>query len=362
MSNFLNVVRSMGFTSDNYTSIDKRVTNPIKRDIDGIVITPKDAYDELDRELTNKIQEMFGLFDEINSKSKPSEPVATKPIASTPSAQSNPLANDDLIFDEPVKPSSQKKSSFDINKKIEASFQGDIEDCWLLSGLNSMSYSSKGAEIIKNAITVNNDNSYTVTFSGINEKVNITEDEMTNARSEKTYSFGDDDVLLVELAVEKILNKMVKGEVATPDKLYSSLNDGGETTLAYGRSKDLYYLLTGNEGKTKYNEQYAYYDKNYDYNTTLNDIYDLLENNSDNAFATISFYNPNATPYTSTAVWDVEGNKVVLVNGTDNHSWSIKSVQKDTVTITNPFDSSISYTVYKSEIDEYAKRIDYCKL
>ena len=76
--------------------------------------------------------------------------------------------------------------------------------------LYSLSNTEEGAKIIKEAITINENSfgkveSYDVYFKGIDETITVTKDELETAeevqRSEGySYSDGDDDVLLMELA------------------------------------------------------------------------------------------------------------------------------------------------------------------
>lgn len=104
-----------------------------------------------------------------------------------------------------------ENSGYDVNGEIDKDFQqGLLGDCSLLGTLYSISNTEVGAKVIKDAITINKDSygrveSYSVNFKGIDEKVTITKEELEKAdkiqRSEGySYTDGDDDVLLMELA------------------------------------------------------------------------------------------------------------------------------------------------------------------
>ena len=102
------------------------------------------------------------------------------------------------------------------NGKIdEAVFQGNSGDCWLISGILSLSYTPEGKNLIQDAISINPDGSYNVTFSGVDKTYKITKEELEAANknsflngigfSDSEYSTGDDDMLLIELAMEKLV-------------------------------------------------------------------------------------------------------------------------------------------------------------
>ena len=57
-----------------------------------------------------------------------------------------------------------------VNGEIdEAVFQGSTGDCWLLSGVLSLSYTQEGKQAIKDAIKQDENGNYQVTFKGIDK-------------------------------------------------------------------------------------------------------------------------------------------------------------------------------------------------
>ena len=105
-------------------------------------------------------------------------------------------------------------SSYDVNGKIDKEFyQGMTGDCTLLSALYSISTTKQGQQAIEEAITINKGlfgqiKSYDVYFKGIDETYTITKKELEKAEKihkldKGSYSDGDDDVLLLELAWQK---------------------------------------------------------------------------------------------------------------------------------------------------------------
>ena len=70
-----------------------------------------------------------------------------------------------------------------------------------------MRYSDKGQEILNNVIS-NTENGYSVRLEGLDKDVEVTKKELAEAIKSGTYSMGDPDVLLFELAFEKGLGEV----------------------------------------------------------------------------------------------------------------------------------------------------------
>ncbi len=139
-------------------------------------------------------------------------------------------------------------------------YQNDIGDCGLLSSIYAMSCSEKGAEHIKNSIKSSKDkdgkNIYNITFSGINETYSVSQDEIDKAQNDKNgrkYATGDNDVTLIELAVEKCITNSNDNLIRD---LYPKKNDNENsfgaskgTDYLRGISANLIdYIFTGNTG------------------------------------------------------------------------------------------------------------------
>ena len=87
---------------------------------------------------------------------------------------------------------------YDENKGVngqidEAVFQGQEGDCWLISGILSLSYDDKGQELIKDAISKNPDGSYNVYFKGVDKSYTITKEELNSFNKlDLAYSLVND--------------------------------------------------------------------------------------------------------------------------------------------------------------------------
>lgn len=260
----------------------------------------------------------------------------------------------------------------DINKEIEDFSQGTGADCWLISGLKSLSFTEKGRQIISDSIKINDDGSYTVSFAGLdNAQYTITEKELQRATQNEKYATGDDDVLLMEIAFEKALKDVKNGKYEVPDYVLSQVKYKSDV-LYGGQLHTFIYLMTGENSDIAYNcyhadlqddEEYQeqkIQDMQYGdlYNTELEEIYDKIEEAPQDYVAVLSVKNgENALGEIS--VTDVYGNEIVLADG--SHAISIKSVEDDVLTLVNPWDTSSEIKVEKDEINEYVKRVAYYK-
>ena len=156
------------------------------------------------------------------------------------------------------------------NGNIDEFKQGKRGDCYFLAGLKAISQSEEGRKTLKENITKNSDESYTVTLPGalkarehyikkglgnkcaITGKYTITKSAIEKAKklAGKSYAFGDIEVILFELAMEafraevqqtnttlgKKSRKYIAGEFCTDSK---------EDPLSSGQAFDAIYLLTG---------------------------------------------------------------------------------------------------------------------
>ena len=166
----------------------------------------------------------------------------------------------------------------DVNGKIDGQvLQGNTGDCWLLTALEAMSSTQAGRDIISNSITVNDNNTVTVSFKGLGVSYTLTSDEISRHDTDNDlsdrYSNGDNDVLVMELAVEKLWKDINSGKVQlntdNEDITYTDRSiDGG------GLPVQMIYYLTGIEPKEYYNEDLS--------DLSKNTVYQVLQNALDN--------------------------------------------------------------------------------
>ena len=255
---------------------------------------------------------------------------------------------------------------FDGNTKdgeIGDTKQHATGDCWLLSGVNALSYTEEGREIIKNALEYHD--GYTVVHLATGDYV-IKDSEVATTKGSSQYSSGDDDMIILELAIEKALDEIANGDVVldedAPWYLVNDTDDNGnrETTTRGnsstegGWANELWYLLTGKTSEATSQPELA-------------EIYlDDFQNSEDIALAcSISsdslcdkeiegLTEENGVYY----ITDQNGEKHKLGQG---HAYAVKSVDGDTVVVTNPWDSGKEIVLTREQylgLFDYTRKID----
>jgi len=237
-----------------------------------------------------------------------------------------------------------------------------------------MSYSEKGNKIIRDAITINADGSFSVAFNGIGIEIGISRQELQEAIDSEIYSKGDNDVLLLELATQKAKDKIINGEIEAPECLKNGF-DSELPSITACSMDDIVYLLTGNRAEYQYNWNNTNEDSfcaNFQkgifhgistlMQNSIEYVYNKLEKNPDDYCAIMMFQGSHSLAGEEITVQDVNTKQdVVLTIGDGVHAWSIKSVDGSNITLVNPWDSSIEYVVSQKSIRQYVLGIQYFK-
>jgi len=218
---------------------------------------------------------------------------------------------------------------FDKNTKdgeIKETQQHSTGDCWLLSGINALSYTEKGREIIKNALDYQN--GYTIVhLEGVGD-IPVLDLEVASTKGSSQYSSGDDDMIIFELAIEKVLDGIANGEIILDKEnapwwmldindLYAT--NSSRSSITGGHSLEAIYLITGKAGEKYTGEE-----------NMKNILDEFSKNNNENIALTTYMIGDNST------VKDINGQNVQLIG---NHGYSIKKVEGNVVTVINPWDS-----------------------
>lgn len=226
----------------------------------------------------------------------------------------------------------------DINEQIDDYSQGNSGDCWLLSGLSAFNSSETGRKIIKKAIGKKFfKDVYTVKLGGKN--YTVSERELQVAKSQAKYSFGDDDVLIMELAFEQYRKDALLGNVEDPTLNYERLGQEKDV-LNGGTFSQMTYALTGKTAQNVNRDSY-------DYNDNFSVAFDAKKQYPDD-YAIVVYFSPENENSTLTAV-NSSGKEIVVANQI-NHGWAVQSVQNGYVTLVNPWDTNIKEVFSLDEI------------
>lgn len=222
-----------------------------------------------------------------------------------------------------------KKTDVKYNSdgKIGNTSQEDINDCWVLSGVTSLSYSEKGQEILNKAVTHNDDGSVTVKFVGGGKEYRFSAEEIALNQyedGEKKYSSGDTDMNILEMAFARYRKENVQNKEASIYPFDRAHNKSIGTTetdpLNNGMTDEAVYLLTGTKAEYWFDPRIVNLEKK------GNNLLSKFQNNPENYAAVCSFKADDESITDGTIV--------------DKHVYTIKSVDDDNVYVVNPWDTS----------------------
>ena len=244
--------------------------------------------------------------------------------------------------------------------------QGASGDCWLLSGLRALSTSPIGVDIIKNSITKNDDGSVSVQFKGLNSSYTITEEEFNRATQsfvtspdgvkERVYSNGDADVLVFELAAEKLRTDIRDGkfdDANVPNYAKTLVNK--KDPIGGGKSGQLFYLLTGNEVCGILGQDIVTPDGKI-----------LCKNNKDKFSEFFERYSNDNKKYAAgfnvankVSIQDITGKEIRLV---PNHEYTIEGTMERNLIISNPHNSARKIIIPAENLFEQIGELNYQNL
>ena len=97
---------------------------------------------------------------------------------------------------------SRKIIVFPANGKIDSEFnQGkNVQDCWLISAIKSLSINSKGEKMLEDILSVDNNGNVTVQLKGVDKEYTISKEELEGANE---LAQGDLDVRAIEIAIRR---------------------------------------------------------------------------------------------------------------------------------------------------------------
>ena len=295
----------------------------------------------------NKIKQGVSLFLLDNDSFKP--------------AKQNDLSMTEIMGGNFSKTKTKPKTAF--NRRIEPTKQPMTQgDCWLLSDINSLSYTSWGSKAIHDAIVPDEDGrgGVTIKFKGSplkQKEIHITAYQIDEARKSGNYAEGDDDMIAFELATEHTFREMVRQGLATRVDV--------DKYMEFKGAKYRSYIWAG--VKTKDFEQFPISEllgiKTYEVNfVCINEIKNA-EKDKDKIFKYFSQNKNNISATCSFGFglgmegWGTKGSKDYIHGG---HAYAIKNVNygKD-VTITDPHYSDYEIKIPWQVFNDLVENIIY---
>lgn len=246
----------------------------------------------------------------------------------------------------------EENKKIEINGTIEKFKQGYTGDCWALAGIKALADTKKGAELIKNMIFQDKDGNVTVKLPGTGEVYKFTTKEIN--RAEGRLSIGDDDVRVLEMALEKHREKLIKAGASSGILEQLGLKDFRESVgcgtekmpLDGGTGAEIFSIFTGKKPEISISQnglQVAFNNLMQYFGGKATETYlDMIQKNPEKYAATTSFiFKKNAH----------------ITNG---HYYSIRAVDKNNVYLFNPWDSSKLLKMKKSNFINNCEEIDFC--
>ncbi|MGN0031748.1 MAG: hypothetical protein ACI37Q_07330 [Candidatus Gastranaerophilaceae bacterium] len=245
---------------------------------------------------------------------------------------------------EETSPTTQSETECVISNSTKQSKK--TNDCWLLSGTNALLSTSWGREALNEAIKKEANGDVTVTLKGANnKKIKVTKAEITQAKASGLYSEGDDNMIALEIAINKY-----KDELHPQSESERRLNG---LQINWGDGYELFQLITGKEVKRKtgfdpIGRRYPdYVKKGLDVEKAL----DTMRDNPDEVAMVVSFTNPN-NPLGKFVIDGVEISP--------KHAYAVVGIEKDAdgkeyVILINPRNSGEKIKVSK---EEFLKHLD----
>lgn len=231
----------------------------------------------------------------------------------------------------------------EIDEKVS---QGGTGDCWILTGVLALNSSAIGKQVIKESIQVNGDGSVTVNFKGLGVSYTITADEIkkhdTDNIKNDAYSNGDNDMLVLELATQKLMADIASGKVklnVPADSVEAIYNEDGG--IEGGFAQNMIYYLTGEQA----NFAYAY--GNEENGLSENEVISFLKEAYQNGNSVLTF-GVYGSGHRAT---EIDGTPYKL-NISGGHALAITNLTATTVTFVNPWNSTKEYTM---TYEEFAK-------
>jgi len=191
-----------------------------------------------------------------------------------------------------------------LDGKLSTFYQGDANDCGAVSAIQALDNSKYGRKIFRKMITDNNNGTYTLNFGS--GRQTVTEMDVENA-----YIEGDLDARVIEAGLQKAMN------------VYNSCF-----------ACDVFTTMTGFSQRTYWST------------------------NKTEIMNTMAAKCQNGEGITAACDFNIaDPGKGIIGDG--GHSYSIKSVNKNTVVVINPWDTSGLISMSRSQFEKSIRYMTY---
>lgn len=237
-----------------------------------------------------------------------------------------------------------EKLNFKINQKIENTNQQDIGECWVLSGVNALRDTKGGKKLIKDAITKNDDGTYTVELKGVERKYTYSADQVAAHDYANQYlhlSKGDSDMHLIEMAIMDFRKETV------PEYPVSLLDEIEE--MGYPTQRD---PLNGGF----INEAFEYLiERGPNIAHVVN-----TEGNEEDFFTIMNAKEVAQNVFAATASFKEDDEEFKDGTIIDGHAYSIKKIDPKFVYLVNPWDSSKVIKYPREKFEQNCRELCVC--
>lgn len=245
------------------------------------------------------------------------------------------------------------------NGEIETIHQAeDKGNCWLLSAVNSLKWTDEGRKILDELIDVK-DGYTTFHFGAENAKINIdvTDEEVAYARNnfQDKYSKGDDDMIALEIGVEKYLNA-VKYNENTPSYIKDLQNGSDKSSIDSGNFEKALYILAGKAGTIFKTNAII---KDGQSQKGINGIEEALntyKNNSSNS----QIMNASISKGKAVSLTNLKQGEEIILK--DEHQYAVKNISDEDITIVDPWNSEEEIKISLDDFKNTFTQIEYADL